>query len=71
MASPVFERDFEVSATDFATGLFRGVEDVAGDGQLSKFVAQHFQRQARVNQRAEQHIAAGPADGLDVGDAHI
>ena len=70
MAGAVFQPDLEVGAADFAAGFLRGVYGVAADGELGQLAAQHFQREASVDQRAQQHIAAGSANGLNIGNLH-
>ena len=70
MALAVLEMHLEMGAADFAPGLFRSFDPVSGNGQGREIAPQHFQRQARVNQRAQQHVAAGPANGLDIGNFH-
>ena len=70
MAGAVFQVHLQVGAAHLATGLLSGVDGVARDGQPCKFASKNVQGKARINQRAQQHIAAGPADRLDVGDTH-
>ena len=65
--SGVVQRHAQECAPHLAAGFFCCLKAVAVYAKLCQFLAQDFQREASVDQRPKQHIAAGPADGLDVG----
>jgi len=62
--------DADVGTLKGAAGLLTCLEPIAADRQARQRTAQRLQRQTGVEQRAEEHVAAGAGEAVEVGDAH-
>ena len=70
LAAGIIQSHRQLDAADFAAGIGCGGKLIAADVQPGQFRLQRSQGQAQIQQCPQKHIAAGPANGLNVGRFH-
>jgi hypothetical protein len=64
-----FQRHGELRRRQPAALRLRGIDAVAGERQRAQLCAELLDGQPRIDERAQQHVAADAGEAVEVGDA--